>query len=212
MTECAIAVFARAPEPGRAKTRLIPQLGARRAARLQAALMTRAVERACAVPGARVTLWVAGPVDHTDVERCRQDFAVEVRAQSGTDLGERMRTAVEDSITSARSTIIIGTDCPAQGVEDLLAARDALRANDVVLQPATDGGYVLIGMKSSLNPLAALFADIEWGSDRVLATTRARLRAAQLGFAELRALPDLDRPEDLAAAVARGWMRGEEFA
>jgi rSAM/selenodomain-associated transferase 1 len=212
MKEFAIGVFARAPEPGRAKTRLIPHLGEHRAARLQAALMRRAVERARGVPRARVTLWVDGALDHADVDYCQRAFGVEVHAQSGADLGSRMQAAVEQGAAAGQSSIIIGTDCPAQNVDDLIDACAALNSNDVVLQPALDGGYVLIGTKSHVGPLEILFGGIEWGTERVLATTRARLVAAKLEFVELRALPDLDRPEDLIEAVARGWIREEEFA
>lgn len=210
-TPLAIAVFARAPEPGRAKTRLIERLGADGAARLQALLTRQALTRACAVPGARVTLWMAGPIDSTFVAECASEFTIDVTPQVGADLGARMQAAVQSAHATHRAIVIIGTDCPSQTSDDLIDARTGLEGSEVVLQPALDGGYVLIGLRTSIEPLGPLFDDIEWGTDRVLDTTRARLRAAGLSCSELRARPDLDRAEDFDHALAQGWLREEAF-
>lgn len=207
----AIAVFARAPEPGFAKTRLIARLGAEGAARLQAVLTRQAVARACAVPAARVTLWIAGAIDSAFVSACRREFPIDVAPQVGADLGARMQCAVRTARADHRAVIIIGTDCPSQKSADLIDAQAALERSDVVLQPALDGGYVLIGLRTSIEPLAPVFDDIDWGTERVLDTTRSRLHAAGISRTELRALPDLDRAEDLDHALAQGWLREEAF-
>jgi glycosyltransferase A (GT-A) superfamily protein (DUF2064 family) len=100
--------------------------------------------------------------------------------------------------------VLIGTDCPAQTVDDLRAAIAALRSADAVVQPAEDGGYVLIGMKE---PRTVLFNGVPWGTDRVLAATRARADEHGIRLAELPACWDLDRSEDLDRAVALGLVQ-----
>ncbi|MGH6624267.1 MAG: TIGR04282 family arsenosugar biosynthesis glycosyltransferase [Burkholderiaceae bacterium] len=211
MTPLSIAVFARAPEPGLAKTRLIPRLGADGAARLQAVLTERALTRACGVPGAEVTLWVAGDIDSAFCADCGRRFSIGIRQQTGADLGARMQGAALASKAGGRDLIIIGTDCPAQTSADLLEAHALLEQSDVVLQPAFDGGYVLIGLRPSIHSYDPIFGDIEWGTEKVLSATRMRLRTAKLSFCELRPLPDLDRSEDLDHALAEGWIHDEEF-
>jgi len=91
-------------------------------------------------------------------------------------------------------TVIIGTDCPGLDAPALTAALSALQTHDVVLGPALDGGYYLIGMN---RPCAALFGGMAWGTDTVLSTTRQRLTDQHLSWHELPGLPDVDRPADL---------------
>ncbi|MEH6616608.1 MAG: TIGR04282 family arsenosugar biosynthesis glycosyltransferase, partial [Porticoccus sp.] len=90
--------------------------------------------------------------------------------------------------------IIVGSDCPAINGEYITQALEALDDVPAVFGPATDGGYVLIGL-NCLNP--TLFSDIPWGSGEVMAMTRNRLNSLGWAWKELSALPDIDRPEDL---------------
>jgi rSAM/selenodomain-associated transferase 1 len=194
-----IAVFARAPVAGQAKTRLIPRLGAAGAARLQRQLIERALARAQSVRGARVTLWTTA--DDADTRALAEAARATVRLQQGCDLGARMSNAFAETLDGARPMLLIGTDCPAQTGSDLAAAATALREADAVIQPAEDGGYVLIGMKQ-FHP--ALFEQVAWGSATVLATTRARAADHGVRLAELPMSWDLDRSEDLDRALALG--------
>jgi rSAM/selenodomain-associated transferase 1 len=196
-----VAVFARVPTPGRAKTRLIPRLGADGAARLQHQLIALALGRACALPDARVTLWTDGPLADAATFRLASAAGAGVRAQRGGDLGARMAYAFADTLDGRRPMLLIGTDCPAQTIGDLAAALTALEAADAVVQPAEDGGYVLVGMRQ---PHAALFESIAWGGDTVLAATRTRAAEQGLQLAELPLCWDLDRSEDLDRALALG--------
>jgi rSAM/selenodomain-associated transferase 1 len=191
-----IAVFAKAPVPGTVKTRLIPAIGAEAAARLQQQLTTMALARASEVEDAVVTLWVDGPLDDAFIVAAARGLGVALRPQQGDDLGARMQNAFGEILGTAKAMLLIGTDCPAQTPDDLERARAALLDADAVVQPAEDGGYVLIGMRRPL----PLFEDVPWGGERVLEATRAR--AARLGIvlAELTTTWDLDRPADLERA------------
>ncbi len=123
--------------------------------------------------------------------------------QQGSDLGERMAHALRQSLLNARYTVLIGSDCPELSAEYLQQAFDSLEAEEgansskVVLGPATDGGYVLLG--SSLAELP-VFDNIEWGSNRVFESTVRGLKKAKISYSLLTPLSDIDRPEDLHLA------------
>ena len=192
---CRVVVMARAPVPGETKRRLIPAIGAERAAALHRAMIRRAVATALESGVGPVELWCTPGTDHEVLRSLRSRTQVELHAQVGTDLGERMHAAI-----AARpgATAVIGTDCPFLEPDDLLLTAGALHRGDadVVLAPAFDGGYVLIGVAG---PRPELFARVDWGTERVLAQTRERARTARLRLLELAARRDIDRPEDLDA-------------
>ena len=195
-----IAVFARAPVAGQTKTRLIPVLGADGAAALQRRLIERTLATACALRTARVTLWVAGEPAHPFVVEVALRFGVAIAEQHGNDLGARMQHAFE---AAGAPLVLIGTDCPQLSPDDLRTAAAALAVHDVVIQPATDGGYVLIGLT---RPQPALFESIDWGGPQVLRQTRARIAALGLRCALRPVLDDLDTPADLQRALAAGLL------
>ncbi|MGB7256860.1 MAG: TIGR04282 family arsenosugar biosynthesis glycosyltransferase [Pseudolabrys sp.] len=189
----AIAVLAKAPIPGLAKTRLIPELGAHGAAVLQERLTERTVETAVAADTGPVTLWCASELDHAAFQELAARFQVVLKRQPDGDLGDRMLGAIA---AAGRPALVIGTDCPALEPAHLRTAADALRGGaDVVVIPAEDGGYVLIGARM---PQPALFSAMPWGTSTVMAETRARLVAHRLAAIELSPLWDVDRPADLA--------------
>lgn len=188
-----VLVFARAPEPGRTKTRLIPALGAEGAAALHARMLEHALAVAGEVAPGDVELWCSPDAHHPFFQRCAERFGCSLHPQTGDDLGERMRYAVEAGTFPA---LVMGSDAPTLRPEDLRAARDALvsTAQDAALIPALDGGYVLL---AAARPVPGLFEDIEWGSARVLEQTRAQARAHGFAWSELEPRADIDRPEDL---------------
>ena len=199
---CRVVVMARAPVPGRTKRRLIPAIGAERAAALHRAMIRRAVATALASGVGPVELWCTPSPDHEVFRTLQGESPVALYRQTGPDLGARMHAAIE---ARPGATVVIGTDCPSLGPDDLIRAAGALHAaaTDVVLAPAFDGGYVLIAVD---RPGSELFAGVEWGTGRVLAQTRERARAARLRLLELEARRDIDRPEDLEAlADMPGW-------
>jgi rSAM/selenodomain-associated transferase 1 len=185
-----IAIFARAPVPGQAKTRLVPALGANGAAALQAALIRHTLQTAFK-SGATTELWCHPDVHHPLFKSCAQEYGVICHQQQGEDLGARMRHAAD---ASPGPVVLIGTDCPTLLSEDLTAALDGLEEFDAVLGPAADGGYYLLGLNCSARPL---FEGVAWGTDRVLAVTRDRLAGLGWRWKELGARHDIDRPEDL---------------
>lgn len=188
-----IIVFAKAPEPGAVKTRLIPALGAEGAARLSARLIRDTLDRAGGCALAPVELHVSPDTAHPFFRSLAD--CPPLRAQQGADLGERMQAALAAALTGAGFAVLIGTDCPVLDCAYLEQACAALAGGrDAVLGPADDGGYVLIGLRRAD---ARLFAGVDWGSTRVLAQTRARLAALGWDGLELPTLWDLDRPADL---------------
>ncbi len=198
-----IAIFARAPVAGQAKTRLLPRLGAEGAAALQHALTERALQTAVDAKLGRVGLWCTLDCEHPAFMRLSKQFGVPLYPQRGADLGARMFHAFS-RLCREREALIIGTDCPALSADDLRLAAAALReGNDAVFVPAEDGGYVLVGLRHAI---ASLFHGIPWGTDRVMDHTRVRLRSAGVRWRELAHLWDIDRPEDLDRLRASGLM------
>jgi len=195
----AIAILAKAPVPGFAKTRLIPVLGAERAALLQARLIERATETASRCAVGPVTLWAAPDASDPLFQAVRVRHGMTLTRQSEGDLGTRMRIAIAAANGPA---LVIGTDCPALTSDHLRRAADVLcRGTDAVVLPAEDGGYVLIGVRA---PQPAIFETICWGTARVLGETRRRLKRRHLTWQEPVMLWDLDLPADIERLRAIG--------
>ena len=186
-----VIVFAKAPEPGRTKTRLVPALGDAGAARLHQALIRRSIATALAANIGPVVLACAPDTTHPFFAGCAHEFGVVLEPQGEGDLGERMSHA----FARHAPAVLIGTDCPALTPTHLREAGRALALGlDAALAPAEDGGYVLIALARAA---PAVFEDIAWGGPDVLATTRVRMGQADLVCTELPLLWDVDRPDDL---------------
>jgi rSAM/selenodomain-associated transferase 1 len=190
-----LLIFAKAPVPGQVKTRLMPFLDGETCARLQQWLIERVLKTATEAALCPIELWCAPDGTHPFFGECARTLGVETRVQRGLDLGLRMHHALSATLAHAPFALIIGCDCPPLNATYLTRACEAL-ANGfpVVLGPAEDGGYVLIGARSTA---ARLFEDIAWGSSVVLDETRERLRYLGWGWCELEPLWDVDRPADL---------------
>jgi rSAM/selenodomain-associated transferase 1 len=189
-----VAVFAKAPIAGMAKTRLIPALGAQGAARLQREFTRHALQTAIAAGLGPVTLWCAPEADHRFFRALRRTMGVECRVQARGDLGERMHAAFQAQCARG-PLLLIGTDCPALRPHDLrVAARALCNGHDAVFSPAEDGGYVLVGLR---NPQPPLFSEMAWSTPTVMAETRARASGLGLRAMELGMFWDVDIPADL---------------
>lgn len=185
-----VAVLAKAPIPGFAKTRLIPAIGAHAAGVLQERLTARAVRTAIASELGQVTLWCTPACTHRTFRELAAQFAIQLEEQPPGDLGIRMLAAMQSG-----PSLVIGTDCPALTPVLLQDAARALQSHDVVLVPAEDGGYVLIG---SNTPQPSLFEDVAWSTSQVMAQTRERARARGLSVHEFAPLWDVDTETDFA--------------
>lgn len=193
----AIAVMAKAPLAGYAKTRLIPALGATGAARLQRQLTLRTLATARAAGLGPVTLWCAPDTQQRFFRALQRRCGIALRAQPEADLGQRMADVF--AAAGDKPLLLIGTDCPVLDAEHLQQAALALRAADAVFITTEDGGYYLVGLR---RPAPELFAGIAWSTAQVMAQTRARLAALGLRWQEVARLWDIDDAADLARWTA----------
>jgi rSAM/selenodomain-associated transferase 1 len=190
-----LMVFCKAPVPGQVKTRLMPALSARQAADIHVQLSERTLKLAAQSRLCPVQLWCAPATDHDFFTASATIYRLELRQQHGADLGERMHLAFESALAVYPHALLMGCDCPSLTESDLEEAVMALRqGHDLVLAPAEDGGYVLIGLN---RPCPELFNDMAWGTSQVLAQTRARIDRLHLRHHELREQWDLDTVSDL---------------
>jgi rSAM/selenodomain-associated transferase 1 len=191
-TDERLLIFARTPIPGRVKTRLIPALGASGACEFHRACVLDVAERhrRSAPPGRSVVVVRAdAPTDPF-----WDEVGGEQTDQHGLDLGARMANALADALRIARRVVIIGTDSPTLPPARIDAAFAALDRVEVVLGPAIDGGYYLIGARDEVPPC---FLGPEWGGERVLADTVDLLVRAGLRYERLEPCFDVDHPADL---------------
>lgn len=194
--DCTIQLFAKAPVPGQVKTRLVPLLGEEAAAELHRELLAATVETLCGMAGCRVQLWCAPDISHPFFQGLASERGLSLHEQQGAGLGERMAHGARGGLAASGRVILVGADCPELSGPYLQDALDRLdRGADVVIGPAEDGGYVLLGMRR-FSP--GLFSGISWGGPRVLEQTRSALEGLAWRWEELESLWDLDRPEDLA--------------
>ena len=190
-------LLTRYPEAGKTKTRLIPHLGAQRAALLQRRMTEYLVSELR--PPQQDSPWAlevhfAGG----SVGEMRRWLGTELtyRAQPGGDLGDRLQQTFAQGFRQQRERIVvIGSDCPAITASHVEQAFQALQRHQVVLGPAQDGGYYLVGLSGPCDPL---FQNIAWSTPQVFEQTMAIVTRLQLSLATLEPLPDIDRPEDLA--------------
>lgn len=202
-TSRAVLLFSKAPVAGRVKTRLIDPLTAVQAADLHAAFLADLVERLSAQRFALVPVWA---VEEGEAVPPQPPGG---RRQAGGNLGERMRHTFaeillgDEAIPGIDLAIAIGSDLPQLGPERIEEAFGALVAGaDVVLGPATDGGYYLIGLGAGALR-AALFEGVAWSTAAVLNETLERCRSSGLAVALLPEEEDIDTPEALARFLAR---------
>ena len=199
-----ILVFARAPVPGRVKTRLIPLLGPDGAAALQESMTSHGLAVGLKAGLGPVELWAADLPDHPFFLRCRREHGIGIHGQLEGDLGLRMAAAFEEALRRAPWALLMGTDCPCLNEADLREAAEALvQGKEAVLAPAEDGGYVLLGLRRFER---FLFEGIAWGSADVLEETRSRLRGLGWKWHEIRTCWDVDRSEDVGRLRREGFF------
>ncbi len=189
-----LIIFLKAPRLGLVKTRLAQSLGAAAATAAYGQLVETLLEQ-------------LAPLPDVELHFTPDDAAAEIlpwlhagwtaRAQGAGDLGERLHAAFQSAFADgAQRVVIIGSDCPAITTGDIHAAWQALATSDVVIGPARDGGYWLIGLRQ---PLPGLWNGIPWSTERVLRETLARAQADGLRIELLRELADVDTEADWRA-------------
>lgn len=189
-----IVIFAKAPIPGYAKTRLITALGAEGAATLAAQMLLRTVAVAREASIGPVELCVAPDPEHICLRALAVESDVVWSRQSEGDLGMRMATAVQRTLAAGENVICIGTDCVELEAVHLQEAAIALYQDCAVIAPALDGGYVLLGL-SEFDP--SIFQDIVWSTNSVFKETMARIAHLNWRVTQLETLRDIDEPDDL---------------
>ena len=195
-----IVIFAKAPLPGFAKTRLVATLGAQGAAELAHQLMQQMLEQAlaarlgpvelCATPSASDPVWQTFDLP----------TGLQLTDQGEGDLGERMARAARRVLAGGESILLVGTDCPALGAAQLQQAAAALQHADAALIPAFDGGYVLLGLNRFDS---AVFSNMVWSTDNVASETLRRLQQLAWKVHKLAPLHDIDEPDDLRWLAAQ---------
>lgn len=197
----ALVLFMKAPRPGEVKTRLTTRFTEAEAAELYLAFIRDTLDLAGMVAG--VSLHVAFTPDdgQAELQSALDDPEVDWFAQRGGDLGKRLSNAFAMFLEEGRDkTVVLGGDSPLLPRAYVDEAFEALDRRDVVLGPASDGGYYLIGLgrgEKTAVRYANLFESIEWGTGRVLKQTREAIRACGLSCHELPPWYDVDRPADL---------------
>lgn len=195
-----ILLFAKAPVPGSVKTRLIPALGAERAARLAETLAVATLEAALASSVGPVSLWGAPDLAHPFFSTMLKRYAITLAVQEGPDLGARMEEALSRTLRHHAGAILTGTDLlhPTPGLYQE-AARALQSGALATLAPNPDGGYVLIGLR---HMIPSLFRGMAWGNPGVYAETLGRLKAYTESVVVLAPERDVDTPGDY-----EDWLR-----
>lgn len=193
-----IIIFAKAPLPGFAKTRLIPVLGQAGAAKLAQQMLFNTLQEAIAAQIGTVELCVTPDSHHPSWHPAWRDTqfpaGIEISDQGEGDLGARLALASERALANAEPVLLIGTDCVEMSGGLLRAAAQALQEHDAVIHCTADGGYALLGLRR-FSPF--LFSDMPWSTDAVSRATLARI--GQLGWTVFvgQMLHDVDEPQDL---------------
>jgi rSAM/selenodomain-associated transferase 1 len=201
--ERALIVLARAPVPGKVKTRLTEHLGPEQTARLYACFVRDTLAKLTALPQTSVRVYhTPGPPEEVRALESILPPGVPLRSQGGRTFGDRLFNALHDCAQYPR-TVLVGTDSPTLPTELVVQAFDALRDHEVVLGPATDGGYYLLGVREAA---PRLFQDISWSTSVVFAQTVERCRELGLRQALLPPWYDVDEPDDL------NFLRGHVLA
>jgi rSAM/selenodomain-associated transferase 1 len=190
-----LLIFAKAPQPGAAKTRLIPALGVDGAAALARRMLVHTLQQALTAGAGPVELCMSPAPGDMAWHGVALPDGVARTAQGEGDLGQRMARAVARVTGQQQSVLLFGTDCPALTAAHLMEADRQLAQHDAVLLPVADGGYILIGLKV---PCPGLFTDMPWSTPAVAAETLRRMAALGLRVWQGLTLHDVDEPADLA--------------
>lgn len=201
MSDPILILFAKAPRPGKVKTRLQAHCGAETAARIATAMLERTAETAAASWGGPVRL-VCGPsADHPDLRRVASRYGFELSGQSGGDLGEKMERAIIDASSSGAAVALMGCDLPDVTRQMLRCAFERLKAGTDVLGPTADGGFYFIGLQKCV---PGMMRGIPWSTSAVAERLIRQANALDIRFGYiLECLQDVDTWDDMLHAARR---------
>lgn len=186
-----LLIFARAPVPGHAKTRLAPALGEGGAAALAAAFLEDALLRALSIPVVRPVLVSDGPLADGRLRALLEAHRIPVRRQGEGDLGVRMAGALEEALRADPAALLVGTDAPTLPAAAITSAVRALVEHDLVFGPAADGGFYLVGARGR----PPRWPGARWSSPHALADCLAS--NAERRVTRVTPWYDVDDPDDL---------------
>ena len=189
-----IIIFTKAAQPGFTKTRLIPALGKQGAADLAKRMLTHTLNQSLEANVGPVEICVTPPPTDVIWQDSVISDGLEYSDQGKGDLGERLSRVTQRVIDKGESVLLIGTDCAQLTATHLQHAKDSLRYFDSILIPATDGGYVLLGL-NFFHP--SLFESVKWSTDIVCAETIDRLKKLGRSVRSFPSMHDIDEPKDL---------------
>lgn len=195
-----IIIFAKAPQPGFAKTRLIPALGQEGAARLAHRMLDRTLASALEAAIGTVELCATPEITSSAWDGVEIPQGIQISAQGEGDLGERLARAAQRGIGQSGKVLLIGTDCVEMNAQLLQKAAAALEHHDAAIHPTADGGYALLGL-GRFHPL--LFSDIAWSTNDVAFDTICRIKRLCWSLYVGGLLHDVDEPGDLKHVPAQ---------
>lgn len=191
MSSVRLIVFAKAPILGAVKSRIAISVGNHLALEIYQSLLRRVFDSLKCIPHVEIRVT---PDDSSKDFPIHNGQPWNFKPQGGGNLGERLAAAFAETFAAKiERAVIIGSDCPEVSEADINLAWNALEISDLVLGPAVDGGYWLIGLRK---PCSGLFEQIDWSSNKVLEQTLSRAKVSGLSVHLLRELSDIDTIED----------------
>ena len=194
MSDKKLIIFSKAPIPGQVKTRLIPALGIDKATQLHRYMLEQTVAMAFRLQGINCELHGAPDINDVFFKYLSKKYQLDLVPQQGAQLGDKMAYAMKTALNTSLQCVIIGTDCPMINESYIYKAFQQLNSSNIILGPAKDGGYVLIGA-NVFNDL--LFNDVSWSTPEVLKQTIKNINHLNLKYHKLDTLSDVDTDEDL---------------
>jgi len=171
----------------------MPLLTAEQANTFYKSLVINCLNNTSSLRDIDIALYVHPDISHPFIKKLCLDYPVTLHQQQGKNLGERMHHALDQSLKKYKHSILIGTDCPQLDATYINEAFNSLQQHDIVIGPAEDGGYVLIGARKIES---GLFSNISWSTEFVLQQSLKNIESSRYSSRLLNALGDIDTPDD----------------
>jgi len=194
-----LIIFLKYPQAGKVKTRLARDVGAQRAAEFYSQMSKTIIENVLDTDSYRTIIFYDPPERENEIRSWLGSKQCPITPQTGESLGDKITDAFTQVFSSgADKAVIIGTDCIDVTSKTITQAINSLNNTDIVLGPAEDGGYYLLGLKRHI---PEIFQEIDWSTNRVLAQTLEKIKEKKLKYELLETLKDIDTLEDLNGSI-----------